>query len=58
MTRYAEILEELKTTTTKAGLEFARCGVTVSRRDFRSLTDEEAEELFKIIDAKLTAIAE
>ncbi|MBO6015351.1 MAG: hypothetical protein J6S50_05595 [Oscillospiraceae bacterium] len=58
MTRYAEILEELKTTTTKAGLEFARCGVTVSRRDFRSLTDEEAEELYKIIDAKLQAIAE
>ena len=58
MTRYEEFLEELETTTTKDGLEFARAGVLVVWRDFRRLTDDEAERLFKLIDEKLKALEE
>lgn len=57
MTKYQEELEMLKTTTTKAGLEFQLCGVEVEE-EMRLISKDEAEDLRSRIREKLSKVAE
>lgn len=52
MTRYEELKNEIETATTKAALKHAQNGVAAARA-FRSISQEEAQELWDDIERRL-----